>query len=262
MDASNAPILEWDDDSSQVSKEYFFRQGKKDFSDFEEVMDKAVEKCIIFLPRAFEDCKEIYRDCKKVYDFKSASTISPIYLYKNKILIALCPLGGPAATNLVEELSYIGIRTFIACGSCGCLDETLDINTLIIPTDSIRDEGTSYHYMPASRTVETSSAVNKAIEKVLKRNKEKYIKSRIWSTDSIYRETPNRIARRKAEGAIGVEMECASIAAVAKYYNIYFGELLYFTDLIGPHKWDWRKYDKIALRTKILHICIDALDLL
>ena len=255
-----APILEFDEDSAEMAKAYFFAQGKKPFEQFDGVRKLGIDRCIIFYPRCFEECKEIFDKCVKVYDFKSASSVSPVYLYDNKVLIALCPLGGPASANMVEELAFVGMKKFIACGSCGCIVDNIDIeNNFFIPEKAIRDEGLSYHYVPAERTINTNKIVNKAIEKSLKKHKQGYLTGTTWTIDAIYRETPNRTARRVREGAIGVEMECASLAAVTQYNNLLFGELLYFTDKVQKDTWQWRRYDRIKLRTKLLKICIDAI---
>ena len=257
---NDAPILEFDEDSAKESKTHFFRQGKKNFGAFDKVVEMGIDRCIIFLPRAFDECVEIYGKCEKIYEFKSASTISPVYLYDNKCLIALCPLGGPASGNLMEELSYVGITKFIACGSCGCIVDGIDIhNNFFIPTSAIRDEGLSYHYIPASRYIETNKNVNKVLEEALVMHHQQYVTGRTWTIDALYRETPNRTKRRIEEGAIGVEMECASLAAVAEYNALTFGSLFYFTDLLSGTGWDWRFYDKVELRTRLINIVFDAL---
>ena len=46
----NAPILEFDTDNASQAKEYFFKQGKKNFEDFNKVMELGIDKCIIFFP--------------------------------------------------------------------------------------------------------------------------------------------------------------------------------------------------------------------
>jgi uridine phosphorylase len=259
-DIKNAPILEFDEDSAREQKSHFFGQGKKDFGAFEEVVKKGIDRCVIFLPRSFNECKEIYDRCRWIYDFKSASSISPVYLYDDKCLIALCPLGGPAAGNLIEELSFVGINKFIACGSCGCIVDGIDIqNTLFIPTEAIRDEGLSYHYIPAARSIETNKNINKVIEEALIKFNQQYVFGKTWTIDALYRETPDRAKRRVEEGAIGVEMECASLAAVCEYNALMFGSLFYFTDQVSTDGWNWRLYDKIELRTRLLKIVIDAI---
>lgn len=258
-DAKNAPILEFDQEDTTTSKNQFFNQGKKEFWRFIEARKNGINECILFFPRAFNELQEIIVDCKLVYEFKSASSISPIYIYKNSILIAITPLGGPAAANLIEELSYVGVKRFIAMGSCGCLDDRLPSSCLIIPTSAIRDEGVSYHYLPASRDVSTSKTLNNVIGETLKKYKLDYVFAKIWTTDAIYRETPSRIQRRKAEGAIAVEMECASLAAVCLSKNIEFSEILYISDVITNDSWKLRRYDKIKLRTKLVKICYETL---
>ena len=260
--AKDAPILEFDTDDSSVSKKDFFSNGKKEFWRFERTQKLGITKCILFFPRSFYNLPEIVKDCKLIYEFKSASTISPIFVYKDSVYVALCPLGGPAVANLIEELSFVGVKTFVAMGTCGCLDARFDNKMLIIPSSAIRDEGISYHYLPASRDVQTSDVVNRAVEKILTMRKLPYVFAKVWTTDAIYRETPSRIARRKAEGAVAVEMECASVAAVCKSKKLNFGELLYVSDTVGGNDWTWRRYDKIALRTEIFKICFEALQLI
>ena len=255
----NAPILEFDEDSAEESKKYFFGNNKKPFKDFDKVKKLGITKAIIFFPRAFEELDEIIEECEKIYEFKAASSVSPIYLYNNEVVIARCPLGGPSASNLMEELSYVGIKTYLACGSCGCLREEVNMEHLFIPTEAIRDEGLSYHYLPASRTVETSPELNRLITEVLEKNDRKYLEGVVWTTDSMYRETPNRIKRRVQEGAIGVDMECASLAACAKYNNLTFASLFYFTDIVGATKWNWRLYNKKTIRTELVKLCIEVL---
>ena len=258
----NAPILEYDEDSADESKNYFFSAGKKPFEQFDKVKKLGIYKCLIFFPRDFEKLTSIFNKCEKIYDFKSASTYSPVYLYDNKVLIALCPLGGPGAANLMEELEFVGINTFIACGSCGCIVENVNIEKYFIPENAIRDEGLSYHYLPASRTVNTHAVVNSAIEEALSKFNKEHVNGTIWTVDAMYRETPNRTERRRKEGAIGVDMECASLSACAKFNGLRFGSLLYFTDRVRPSKWEWRKYDKFALREELVNICLYALELL
>ena len=258
----NAPILEWDDDNSERAINYFFSAGKKPFEQFEKARQLGVTKCLIFYPRSFNELDEIFSKCELLYEFKSASTVSPVYLYDNKLLIALCPLGGPSSANLMEELDYVGIKTFLACGTCGCISKTVDMEKYFIPFNAIRDEGLSYHYIPASRTVETNERVNNALKTALLEFGKEYVEGTIWTIDAMYRETPARLKRRALEGAIGVDMECASLCACSKFNKIEFGELLYFSDRTDGKNWEWKMYDKLTVRTELAKICIRALELL
>lgn len=254
-----APILEYDDDSAEPAKKYFFRQGKKDFSELKKCTANGVDRCILFLPRSFDGLKDIKKKCVKIYEFKAASTVSPVYLYDQKVLIALCPLGGPAAANLMEELDYVGIKKFIACGTCGCLRKDFNLNKFFIPTSAIRDEGLSYHYIIPAREIAPAPSIVKALKQTLTDKNIPFYADKTWTIDAIYRETPNRIKRRLEEGAVAVEMECASLAAVAKYNKAQFGALLYFSDIIDGKEWQWRIYDKIIARTTLVELSIEAI---
>ena len=57
---------------------------------------------------------------------------------------------------MLEEAIALGCRKFVACGGAGVLDRSIDLGYLIVPTVAIRDEGTSYHYLPPGREVEPS----------------------------------------------------------------------------------------------------------
>ena len=57
-------------------------------------------------------------------------------------------VGAPLAGGFLEELIARGCRTFVACGGAGVLVPDVALGHVIVPTAAIRDEGTSYHYLP------------------------------------------------------------------------------------------------------------------
>lgn len=257
MTNNDAPITEfYDDDMSNLFM--FFSNGKKEFWRFARVKEKGIDSCILFFPRDFKKLTKIVSKCEKIYEFKSASSVSPVYLYNNRTLIALCPLGGAASINLMEELMFVGIKKFIGVGSCGAIQK-VDLEQYFVPDKAIRDEGSSYHYLKPSRYVETDARLNDNIIKVLEEHKEKYDTGVVWTTDAIYRETPGRIKARIADGAKAVEMETASLAAVAKAKNISYSCLLYYSDYNDGKTWETRIYDKYQLREELVDLAVEAL---
>ena len=102
-----------------------------------------------------------------------------------------------------------------------------------IPTSALRQEGTSYHYLPPSREVKLDEKAVEAIERVLIKNNRLYRKCKTWTTDGFYRETKEMILYRKEEGCSVVEMECASMVACAKMRNVVFGQLLFTADSLA-----------------------------
>lgn len=259
MKKQDYPILEYYPDDT-VNLFMFFSNGKKEFWRFDKVKQLGIDKCVMFFPRDFKKLKKIYSKCELIYEFKSASSISPVYLYDNKVLIALAPLGGPASANLMEELIFVGIKYFIGVGSCGAIvNLNIDLDQYVIPMRAIRDEGTSYHYLPASRYIDTDKQLAKLLAETLTDNNENHICGTIWSTDAIYKETPSRIAARVADGALGVEMETASLCAVAQAKGVHFANLLYYSDYNNGQLWQTRIYNKYELREELVKYAIEAI---
>lgn len=257
IDTKDCPIAEFYDDKMDALF-MFFSNGKKEFWRFDKVKEMGINKCVLFFPREFKKLKNIVAKCELIYEFKSASSVSPVYLYDNKILIALCPLGGAASANLMEELMFVGIKYFIGVGSCGAI-VPVDFNSLFVAERAIRDEGTSYHYLPASRYIESSKMLNKKLIAVLKKHKEPFNVGTVWTTDAIYRETPARIMARIADGATAVDMEGATLCAVAKSKKAEYATLLYYSDYNNGKKWSTRRYNKYILREQIINYAVEAL---
>ena len=170
----------------------------------------------------------------------------PVYemLFRGRRLAVFHPgLGAPLAAGLLEEVIALGCTKFIACGGCGVLDSTVTLGQVLLPTSAVRDEGTSYHYLPPGREAHASPSAVAAIEAVLAAQSREYRRVKTWTTDAIYRETPGKIQRRKAEGCLCVEMEAAAFFAVAQFRGVEFGQLLYGGDDLGGTVWNHRNWN-------------------
>ena len=96
--------------------------------------------------------------------------------------------------------------------------------------------------MPPSRTLSTDPEVIKKLEAVLKVHGLVYRTGLNWTTDAPYRETRQKIAKRKAEGCLTVEMEFAALMAVARFRKVPFGEYLMVADDVSGEDWDSRSW--------------------
>jgi uridine phosphorylase len=169
-------------------------------------------------------------------------------------------VGAPLVVGFLEELIGIGGRTFIAVGGAGALVPDLTLGHVIVPTAAIRDEGTSYHYLTASREVEPTPAVLAAILATLGERGVPHVTGKTWTTDALFRETRERAARRVAEGCICVEMEAAACFAVARFRDVHFGQLLYAGDDLSGDIWDDRGWIGHATgREALFRLAVDAL---
>jgi len=169
------------------------------------------------------------------------------------------PVGAPLAVGMLEELIALGCRKFIACGGAGVLDKEIAVGRILVPTMAVRDEGTSYHYLPPSREVAASPEAVAAIEAILKDRGIDYLEVKTWTTDAPYRETPAMVARRRAEGCLTVEMEAAAFFAVARFRGVILAQMLYAGDDVSAADWDTRDWvSRASVRDRLFSLAAEA----
>lgn len=250
----DAPILEFD-----PTREAMIEPGK--FYNFKPPADMP-ERCVMcFFFEVFDKLLAEGR-LTLIKNLRSEMGKHPIYKMKHneQTTAVMHPgVGAPLAAGLMEEAIYLGCRKFIAVGGAGALDSGLGMGHIVIPTAAVRDEGTSYHYLPPGREATPSPEGIRAIERALARHQIAWVTGKTWTTDAFYRETAEKIKRRKAEGCVTVEMEASAFFAVAQFRGVTIGQMLYAGDDVGGDQWDSRGWEKDAtLREKLFWLAADA----
>lgn len=245
------PILEFDPDVDAIIRPHHL-VDKMEIS----------ERCVMtFFADEMEKFLKKYPN-KVIGMFKCDAFKLPIYeveIQGRKVTLLQAMVGGPVAARQIEDLTQRGCQKFMICGDCGVLDKEIVAGHLIIPTSAIRDEGTSYHYLPPSREVEMDLEVLTVIKEVLSQNHVPYLTTKTWTTDAFFRETRAKTQKRKNEGCLTVEMEAAAYMAVAKFNHIKLGQILYAGDALDQNMWDRRKWqDQMNSRERLLDLTIQC----
>lgn len=149
-------------------------------------------------------------------------------------------VGAPLAAMFLEILAAMGVRTVVGVGGAGALLHELTLGHAVILGSALRDEGTSLHYLPPSRTVDADPDGIGVLERVLDGAGLPWVVGRAWTTDAIYRETPARVARRRAEGCAVVDMEASALLAVARRIGVGYGQLFLSGDSLAGPEWEHR----------------------
>ncbi len=171
--------------------------------------------------------------------------------------------GGPTSVTMLEICIAAGAQKIVAVGGAGALVDELTMGNVVIPTKALRDEGTSFHYQPAGRWQELDSGVSGQLAQFLTASDVPHQLAPVWTTDALFRETPAKVARRRDEGCVLVEMECASLAAAAQFRGVQFGQLLYAGDSLATEDWDERGWKQAAdVRETLLDLAIGAVRVL
>lgn len=198
----------------------------------------------------------------KVGHLRSEIGENPIYTTRvGDQLIAVLHAGDGAslAASFLDDLIAAGVKQVMVCGSCGALVEDIPAGHVLIPESAVRDEGTSYHYLPPSRECTPSPAAIKVIEETLKESGIPFLRLKTWTTDAFYRETVGKRERRIREGCRVVEMEAAALFAVAEFRKVELGMLLYTGDLVVPSGWQKRGWnERTESRALLFELALQA----
>lgn len=155
-------------------------------------------------------------------------------------------VGAPLAGAILEEAVAMGCRTFVVCGGAGALDKDLALGHFVVVESAVRDEGTSHHYLPAGRYIDADETATAVLKATLAEHGVRFVGGRTWTTDAPYRETVAKIAARRAEGCLTVEMEAAALAAVARFRDVRLAQVVYCGDDLSGEAWDNRSWQTRA----------------
>ncbi len=147
-------------------------------------------------------------------------------------------IGGPIVGILLEELTTFGIKKYISIGVAGSLQRDLKLGSIIICDKAIRDEGVSHHYLPTEKYAYPSESLTNELINTIKELNYDYIKGSTWTIDAPYRETTSEVRQYQKEGVLTVEMEAASLFAVAHYLGVEAGAILTISDYLSEEEWE------------------------
>lgn len=142
-------------------------------------------------------------------------------------------IGGPYAVLVAEQMRASGAKIIFGLTSAGRVSPKMPIPGLAIVKEAIRDEGTSYHYLPPSETVKAPLEVLKLLELELQKhqiNSRPCLTGTVWTTDAPYRETKKQLLNHAKAGVLAVEMQAASLFAFAKARNFPVGIVAHVTN--------------------------------
>lgn len=178
-----------------------------------------------------------------------ANMIIPIYRVQCRgmeLALFMADVGAPACVGLLEEVFEMGLEKLVLFGTCGVLDAGIEDCSVIIPNRAVRDEGTSYHYAPPSEEIEVNPRYIEEFTGILREHNCHYTVGKVWTNDAIYRETREKVKRRRESGCICVDMECSAVAALAMLRKKEVFQFFYAADNLDSEEWDCRSLSNTA----------------
>ena len=231
MTETQAPILDFDPSETAIIEPQALHAR----------IDGLPHRCVItWMGDAFAEF-ENQQNLTERHRFTLETVVNPIYEFDvdgEKILVVMANVGAPAAAALFEALIAIGCTDFVAVGSSGGLVPELPPGTVVVPDAAIRDEGVSYHYAPASLLAHPDPDLQTILNHAYEASGNRVARGIAWTTDAFFRETAAKVAQRVSQGAIAVDMEVASLAAIASFRNVRLGHALCLADTLHSDQWD------------------------
>ncbi|MBN2415708.1 nucleoside phosphorylase [bacterium] len=148
-------------------------------------------------------------------------------------IAAMKGVGAPHAAAALEELIALGGGRFLSIGTAGGLQS----RGVFVCEKALRDEGTSYHYLPAARFSLPDADLTAELAAALAKADIGYQRAPSWTTDAPYRETRPEVDMYRREGIATVEMESAALFAVAAFRNVRIAAAFVVSDLLD-REWE------------------------
>ncbi len=145
-------------------------------------------------------------------------------------------IGGPSAAIAMEELSSVGVKTFIRVGTCGGIATEVASSDIVIATGAVRHEGTSREYLPIEYPAVPDFNVVAALVSAAKTLGRRYHAGVVQCKDSFYgQHDPGRMPVAaellykweawKRAGVLASEMESAALFCCAAALGVRCGSV-------------------------------------
>jgi uridine phosphorylase len=152
-----------------------------------------------------------------------------------------CVVGAAFAVLVAEELFTSGCQLLVSMTSSGQILPVQAPPYFIVIERALRDEGTSYHYLPPSDYSEAALHLTQLAREALVAAGIPVQSGATWTTDAPFRETEKAIDAAKNAGILAVEMEAAALYAFAKARNRAVLCFAHVTNQMGRIEGDFEK---------------------
>lgn len=126
-----------------------------------------------------------------------------------------CAVGASYAVLLAEQLFASGCQLLISMTSAGQLATLRPPPYFVLIDRALRDEGTSYHYLPPTEFSRADGDLVALMDGAFADVGQPVERGATWTTDAPFRETEVTVEAMRSRGLMAVEMEAAALYAFA-----------------------------------------------
>jgi len=189
---------------------------------------------------------------------------SELYNYElngNTIGIIPCAVGASYAVLVAEQLFVSGCKLLISVTSAGIVANKTIPKRFALITEAVRDEGTSYHYLPPDQPSVLPELTHEKLCSASEEDESLFFEAKSWTTDAPYRETQTAIDAMKKENVICVEMEAAALYAFAEKMQKDVICFAHLTNTMAQYEGDFEKGEEFG-SLKMIELLSYTVDLI
>jgi uridine phosphorylase len=157
-----------------------------------------------------------------------------------------CAVGASFAVLIAEEMFASGCEFLISMTSSGQILPVRNPPYFVLIEKSLRDEGTSYHYLPPSEYSEIPGEVLSILKDAFAKIPDAVERGATWTTDAPFRETETAIAHCRSAGILAVEMEAAALYAFSRARGKPVVCFAHVTNRMGNDEEDFEKGEEMG----------------
>jgi len=188
-------------------------------------------------PKRVQKIAESWDESSQVADYRQY--VSYKGSYKGAPISALSSGIGPAAVEIaVAELKNVGMEHIIRVGSCGVLDESIELGDVVISEAAVRLEDTSNHYVMPEYPAIGSRRITSALIRACEENNLPYHVGITATSSSFYlgqgrpgynnympSHRTNLVDDLTKAGVVNFEMEASLLFVMGSIYKIHTGAI-------------------------------------
>jgi len=188
-----------------------------------------------------------------------------LYVFEERGLtlgVVGCAVGSSFAVLVAEELFASGCEVLISITSSGQITPVQAPPYFILIERALRDEGTSYHYLPPTDWSAASPDLLAQLAEAFENTGVEVLRGATWTTDAPFRETTDAIAAMRQRKILAVEMEAAALYAFAEARRRPVICFAHVTNQMGQIEGDFEKGEKngIAGALRLIHRTAERLE--
>jgi uridine phosphorylase len=158
-----------------------------------------------------------------------------------------------------EVVCNAEIKNIIRIGTCGALNEKMQIGDLIVVDGVIRGDGVTPYYVDEKFITTPDKKLTDTLIEVAKRMGSQVYTGKVWTTDAILRETREVVETKRKEGAIAVDMVSSCLLTISQLYNVKAASILAVSDNVITGEMGFMNPFYYMAETKLIEIALQTI---